>query len=93
MSTFWTNPTPYAYMQQQDQWMQFVSACFRIIQLFGTIAFIRGLVILSHAGDRGHGQNTVGKGMTHIIGGILCINIYGLINVIIATFGLGVTLA
>jgi intracellular multiplication protein IcmC len=93
MSTFWTNPNPYAYVQEQtSQWGQFYNTCFIIIQLFGTIAFIRGLIILSHlAGHGGHSQGNFGRGLTHIIGGVFCINIYQFVQVIMATLGITVS--
>jgi len=87
LSTFWTDPNPYGYMQQKDQWSEFLNVCFMIVQLVGTIAFIRGLVILSQLS--GHAQHgTFGKGVTHIIGGIFCINIYQLLQVIFSTLGI-----
>lgn len=87
MSTFWTDPNPYGYLQQQDQWSQFINDCFLIVQLVGTIAFIRGLVILTQlAGHSSH--DTFGKGITHIIGGIFCINIYQFVQVIMVTLGI-----
>jgi uncharacterized membrane protein HdeD (DUF308 family) len=87
MSTFWTNPNPYGYQLQDDQWAQFMNVCFLVVQFIGTIAFIRGLILLSHAGG-GHGQQgAFGRGVTHVIGGILCINIYGFIQVILMTIG------
>lgn len=87
MSTFWADPNPYPYMEETDQWEHFMNNCFMVIQLIGVIAFIRGLVILSHTG--GHsGQGQLGKGVTHVIGGLFCINIYQFIKVILFTVGI-----
>lgn len=87
MSTFWTNPNPYGYLQHQNQWAQFINICFVIVQFIGVIAFIRGLVILSHLGR--HAQpGTLGRGITHIIGGIFCINIYQFVQLIFVTLGI-----
>lgn len=88
MSTFWADPAPYGYLEDQDQWSQFINNCFMVVQLFGTIAFIRGLVILSHTGGGHGGQGQFGKGVTHIIGGLFCINIYQLIKVVLWTLGI-----
>ena len=88
MSTFWTEPNPYGYLEQQDQWSQFLKNCFMVVQLFGVIAFIRGLVILTHLGGHGGQPGTFGRGITHIIGGILCINIYQFVQVIMVTLGI-----
>jgi|SRR5579885_530371 hypothetical protein len=91
MSTFWTNPNPYGYLQQQDQWTQFINDCFLVVQFIGTIAFIRGLVILSHLGSGGGHQQGLSRGLTHIIGGIFCINIYQFIQVILITLGIQIS--
>ncbi len=88
MSTFFADPNPYGYSQEPDQWSQFMSNCYLVVQLFGTIAFIRGLVILSHTGGHGGGQDSFKKGVTHIIGGLFCINIYQFVKVILFTLGI-----
>ena len=45
LSTFWANPTPYAYYNENnDTWSELINSVFMIIQLVGTIAFIRGLI-------------------------------------------------
>lgn len=87
MSTFWAQPNPYGYLEETEQWQVFLGICFSIIQLIGVIAFIRGLVLLSHIG--GHSQQgTLSRGLTHIIGGIFCINIYQFVQVILMTLGI-----
>ena len=87
MSTFWNDPNPLGYTSQQDEWSQFLSDCYLIVQLVGVISFIRGLIILSHANERG-GQGGLAKGLTHVIAGIFCINIYQFVQVVISTLGL-----
>ena len=89
LTTFWSTPTPYAYVTATTgQWASFMRSCFLIVQLIGTISFIRGLVILSRLGERSGQGDTLSKGLTHVIGGILCINIYQFVQVIAATFGI-----
>lgn len=89
VSTFWAEPNPYGYVQQGNQWQDFINVCYTIIQLIGTIAFVRGLIILSHVGRGGGGhQGGMAKGMTHVVGGILCINIYQFVQVMTSTLGL-----
>jgi hypothetical protein len=58
------------------------------VQLVGVIAFIRGLVKLSHMGG-GH-QGGIGSALTHIIGGIFCINMYDFVQLIMSTLGITV---
>jgi len=87
MSTFWSNPNPYGYITQSDQWQQAINVCFAVIQFIGVVSFIRGLILLSHVGGGGH-QGAFSKGITHVIGGIFCINIYQFVQVIMATLGI-----
>lgn len=88
LSTFWATPNPYAYLQSESQWGDLINICFLIIQFIGTIAFIRGLILLTHLGGQGGQPGTVNKAMSHIIGGILCINIYQFVQVIMVTLGI-----
>ena len=88
LSSFWVNPNPYAYLQQQNQWAELITVCLLIIQFIGTIAFIRGLVLLTHLGGHSGQPGTFNKAMSHIVGGIFCINIYQFVQVIMVTLGI-----
>lgn len=87
LTTFWTNPNPYGYVTQTDQWGQLYKTVFLIIEVLGVIAFIRGLVILSGLGGQAQ-QGTLGRGLTHVIGGIFCINLYQFVQVVMSTLGI-----
>lgn len=91
LSTFWAEPNPYGYLQNTDEWSGFMNNVYMIIQLVGTIAFIRGLIMLSRLGGHGGQPDTFGRAMTHIIGGIFCINIYEFVKVIMFTLGIQVS--
>ena len=58
-----------------------------LVQLIGLISFIKGWLILSQSAKQ-QGQSSMGRALTHIIGGMLAINILGTKNIIWATFGL-----
>lgn len=81
-NTFWSEPNPYGYVNQaQDQWSEIIQDGYLVMQLIGTVAFIRGLILFTHMGS--HGQpGTFGKAMMHIIAGIMLINLYGFITVL-----------
>jgi intracellular multiplication protein IcmC len=90
LSTFWTDPNPYGYLSgDEDKWSELTNAIFMIVQLIGTIAFIRGLLILNHTAGQGGQPGTFAKAMAHIIAGILCINLYQFLQAIFTTLGLG----
>ena len=63
-----------------------MTALLGLVQVMGVIAFIRGWVLLGHAGEQNAQQGMFGKGLTHIIGGILAINIVGTKDLIWNTF-------
>lgn len=88
LSTFWVTTNPYAYLTSTtDQYTTFINACYSIMQLIGIIAFIRGLIILKHVGGGRAQQESLGKAAGHLIGGVLCINLYNTIQLLEYTVG------
>jgi intracellular multiplication protein IcmC len=87
LGTFWGEPNPYGYETTGTLTSQAYASAILVIQLFGTIAVIRGLIILSRLAKM-HSQGEFGKGLTHVIGGLLCVNIFQLIETINATLGI-----
>ena len=67
--------------------MDFLNVIVSYLQLLGLIAFVRGWLILSKMGQRGEQPGSFTKGLMHIIGGILLINLVGTIQVLANTFG------
>ncbi|MGE3622362.1 MAG: hypothetical protein AB7H77_00625 [Bdellovibrionales bacterium] len=65
-----------------------VAAALTFIQLIGILAFVRGLYIVKNSLE-GSGQATMAQGFTHIVGGVLAINIYLFLEMMDATFGTG----
>jgi len=53
-----------------------------IIQTIGMIAFIRGWVLIARAGAHGQQPGGIGKGLMHIFGGIMAINLVGTLQII-----------
>ncbi|MGB9151626.1 MAG: hypothetical protein WCD70_00890 [Alphaproteobacteria bacterium] len=63
-----------------------IAAALGFVQIIGVIAFVRGWLILKKSVD-GNGQATLAQGITHIIGGVLAVNIYPFLLVMDQTFG------
>lgn len=60
-----------------------------VIQIIGMIAFLRGWLVISKATSGAQGQGGgLAKGVFHVIGGILAININTTTSVVMATLGL-----
>lgn len=53
-----------------------------IIQVIGVIAFVRGWVLIARASGQGQQPGGTGKGLMHVFGGILAMNIVGTIDMI-----------
>jgi len=53
-----------------------------LIQVIGLIAFVRGWVLIARSASQGQPPGGTGKGLVHVFGGILAINIVGTINMI-----------
>ena len=61
-----------------------------LIQVVGLIAFVRGWVLIARSASQGQPPGGTGKGLMHVFGGILAINIIGTINMLNNTlYGLG----
>ncbi len=57
-----------------------------LVQVLGFISFIRGWMMLAKLGGQGAQPGTLGKGIMHMVGGILAMNITGTLNMLHATF-------
>jgi len=53
-----------------------------IIQVIGLIAFVRGWVLIARGGGQGGQPGTTGKGLMHVFGGILAINIVKTLEIV-----------
>lgn len=56
-----------------------------IIQVIGLVAFIRGWVLIARSASQGQPPGGTGKGLIHVFGGILAINIVGTLEMLINT--------
>ncbi len=91
LSTFWTSPNPYGYLPSssgEDNWTDLTNAAFMVVQLVGAIAFIRGIIMLTHVTGQGGQPGTFGKAMAHIVAGVLCINMYQFLQAVFQTLGI-----
>lgn len=69
------------------EWVRLADVIIGWVKLIGLIAFVRGWVILSKMGHSGAQPGSIGKGIIHIIGGILLFNLIDTVNILARTFG------
>lgn len=77
-----------AYSQSNtEKWQEITTVIVEYMRLIGLIAFVRGWIILSKMGHAGAQPGSIGKGLVHVIGGILLVNIVDTVNILAETFG------
>lgn len=77
----------YNSISHSAKWQDIADVVLMYTKLIGLIAFIRGWVILSKMAGSQNQPGSVGKGMIHVIGGILLINIVDTFNLLASTLG------
>ncbi|KAF5271536.1 hypothetical protein FQR65_LT05156 [Abscondita terminalis] len=90
LSTFATTDVkdPMSYMPVHNMSTLLASrAVLLFVQLIGTISFIKGWVSLTHTSNP-NGRSSVGKAVTHIVAGLLAVNIEGTKEILQASFGM-----
>lgn len=77
----------YQSISAVQQWQDIADVIVKYTKLVGLIAFIRGWIILSKMGSSNAQPGSVGKGLIHVIGGVLLINIVDTFNLLACTMG------
>lgn len=72
------------------KWAAISTVIVSYLKLVGIIAFLRGWIILSKMGHSGSQPGSLGKGITHVIGGLLLINIVDTAKLLGHTLGYAV---
>jgi len=81
--------TPYSgYGPTGGSFNEMAQVIINIVQFVGFIAFVRGLILFHRLGTGQAQQGTFNKGFTHLIGGIIAINVVQFINIIGNTLGI-----
>lgn len=85
--TFWGTTSPLSYNPSFGYEIDTViEVAFEVIRLVGIVAFIRGWYYIVKSGEQGS-QATVGKGLTHIVGGLFAYHIGATVRILMNTFG------
>lgn len=79
---------PYLKNSSQNTIYFLENVVVKYFKLIGLIAFLRGWIILSKMGHPGAQPGSVGKGIIHVVGGVILINIIGMIHVLAYSFGI-----
>lgn len=63
-------------------------ALLKLFQTIGVISFLRGWVLIARASSQGQQPGGFGKGVTHVFGGIMMMNIVQTLNIVYNTLGI-----
>lgn len=88
MITIFGTVTPLTYPDNNTGWFDMMQTIVLIVQFVGGIAVIRGLYQFNELGSGGGQQVTFGKALSHVIGGIICLNIVGAAHILFTTLGI-----
>lgn len=88
MNSFFGYGSPIAYeADESNRWSQTVSIVVYFTQIMGLIAFVKGWIVISRVANKSSQNATFGKGVIHIFGGLVAININGTVALLNATLG------
>ncbi|MBB72856.1 MAG: hypothetical protein CMF50_10730 [Legionellales bacterium] len=87
LTTVFGDASVLSYPGDNRGWDEMGQTIVLIVNFVGGVAFIRGLFHLNKVGSGQAQQGTFAKGIIHLIGGILCLNIIGAKNVLYTTLG------
>lgn len=79
--TLWGSTSPLSYSGAENSNLTYV--LYRLMKVVGIIALVRGFLLLAEGSEQG--QSTMGKALTHIIGGALAYNVSSVQSVMRAT--------
>lgn len=82
-----TDLIAYSQLSGIENWNAISDVVIKYMYLIGMVAFIRGWVILSKMGHSGAQPGSLGKGILHVVGGVLLINIVETFNILATTLG------
>ena len=89
LTTVYGNDSIMAYQGAQNTgWNDMAQTIIAIVNFVGGVAFLRGLFIFHKLGVGQAQPGTFAKGMTHLIGGVIALNIVEASNILFTTLGI-----
>ena len=85
---FWGQQSDVMYTGGPTGYHPLIPPILMLVRLVGVVAFIRGIVMLSKTGSQQGQQGQLGKALTHIFSGILCVHIMQTIDLLQTILGL-----
>jgi len=74
-------------LSSDPTWSSLIEPITLLVRVIGLIAFLRGWFLILKGTQKGQQQGLLGKGVLHIVGGILAINLIGTVELLRSSFG------
>jgi intracellular multiplication protein IcmC len=69
------------------QWASMADTLFLYLQFFGLLSFVKGWFMMSKSAGQGTQPGTFSKALMHIFGGVILINLVGVVDIVRNTIG------
>jgi len=76
---FWSTTSPLSYQPGNDAYDELMPPVIMFVRLIGVGSFMRGILLFSRVGGEQSQPGTLGRACTHLLGGLLCVHILGLV--------------
>lgn len=88
LHTFWGGDwNPMRYSGTAVGWDEYIPAILVFIRVVGIVSIIRGIVLISRSGQQNSQPGTIGRALTHLLGGIFLVHILGTVDLVRSIFG------
>ncbi len=88
LTTFYGDSSILAYDETGTEWDTLANTIIAIVQFVGGVAFLRGIFIFHKLGSGQAQPGTFAKGVTHLIGGVIALNIVQATKILYDTLGI-----
>ena len=79
---FWSTTSPLRYQVGNDAYDQLMPPVIMFVRLLGVGSFMRGILLLSRVGGEQSQAGSMGRACTHLLGGLLCMHILGVVQLL-----------
>lgn len=88
LHAFWGGDwNPMRYSGTSNGWDAYIPVVIIFVRIIGLGSLMRGIMLLSRTGKQGSQPGTIGRALTHMLGGILLLHILGTVQLIKSILG------
>ncbi len=85
---FWDSTNPLATQATNHTWSEYVPVVVVFVRIIGVGAVMRAIMFFARSGGHQSQPGSIGRGLTHLLGGVLLIHIVGTVHLLKSIFGI-----